>query len=167
LSEKSTKVAGVPSGGRRPAETEGPSLGGFLADAREKRGASREDVVRETRIPDHYVRMMESNDYSTISDQLYVLPFLRRYASFLALDPEETAMRFVREVQRADSTPSARSLEPFEMDRRKRRNWTGPAIATALIAVIVGAWLTQSHHRRQAGAAAASNATSDEKTAAP
>jgi hypothetical protein len=161
LSGKVAEAAGVPSSGKPKAE--GPTLGGFLTRARESRGATREDVVRETRLPDHYLRMMESDDYSMISDQLYMLPFLRRYASFLELDPDEIAMRFVREVQRADNAPAPRMLEPIEINRRKRRNWTAPAIATALIAVIVGAWLAQSHYRRASDSA---NAAIDEKASA-
>jgi cytoskeletal protein RodZ len=150
------------TGGRDP-EGQRPSLGSFLTGARESRGISREAALNETRIPENYLRMMESNDYSMISDQLYMLPFLRRYARFLELDPEEIAMRFVREVQRADNTPTPRTLEPFEMDRPRRRNWTGPALATALIAVIVGAWLVQAHHRRAGGVGAAASAAVDEK----
>ncbi|MBF6568840.1 MAG: helix-turn-helix domain-containing protein [Candidatus Binataceae bacterium] len=79
------------------------SLGAFLTTVREKRGVSREQVVSQTRIPGNYIAMIESDNYSAISDQLYVVPFIRRYATFLELDPEETAMRFVREVQRAES----------------------------------------------------------------
>lgn len=162
MSDKGAAIVAVPSdaGSKVGSKVEGeaPSLGGVLAGARERKGATREDVVRETRIPDHYLRMMESNDYSMISDQLYMLPFLRRYAAFLSLDPEEVGMRFVREVQRADGTQSARTIEPIEMDRRRRRNWTGPVIAAALVAVLIGAWLAQSRHRHLAGPTAAANA---------
>jgi cytoskeletal protein RodZ len=164
VSEKRAEQVAVSSGGK--PEGQRPSFGVFLAQTRESRGVSRDAVVRDARIPEHYLRMMESNDYSMISDQLYMLPFLRRYASFLELDPEEMAMRFVREVQRAESTPSARSLEPFEMDRRKRRNWTGPALVTALIAVIIGAWLVQAHHRQASGVGSAASAAVDEKASA-
>ncbi|MGH7837603.1 MAG: helix-turn-helix domain-containing protein [Candidatus Binataceae bacterium] len=166
MREKGAEPVRVSSSDEGQAESTTPSLGSFLAGARESRGMSRAELVRDARIPDYYVRMIESNDYSMISDQLYVLPFLRRYASFLELDPEAIAMRFVREVQRADNTPSTRGLEPIEMDRHARRNWTGRALVTALVAVIVGAWLMQTHHRRAAGVGSAASAAVDEKTAA-
>ena len=124
------------------------SLGKLLANARERRGLSREDAITETRIPDHYLRMMESNDYSMISDQLYLLPFLRKYAVFLQLDPEEIGMRFVREVQRADNNPPpVRLAEPLDkVHRRKRHNWTGIIVVIGLLAVIVGAYIAESRH---------------------
>jgi cytoskeletal protein RodZ len=163
MSEKSAESVAVSSGHSGQSESDRPSLGGYLTHVRESRGASLDDVARNTRIPQHYMRMMESNDYAMISDRLYMLPFLRRYATFLELDPEETAMRFVREVQHADNTPSPRTLEPFEMDQRKRRNWSGAALVTALIAVIFGAWLMQARHRHADGVGSAASAAVDEK----
>ena len=142
------------------------TLGKFLAEARERRGVSCEQAIRETKIPTHYVQMMESNDYSLISDQLYVLPFLRRYAEFLKLDPEAITMRFVREVQRADNTSSGRSIEPIEMDRPRaigrRRGWSRPVVAAALLAAIWFAWIVESRHHRAAVDNPAPGATSDQ-----
>ena len=151
---------------RPKPETDAPTLGTFLVGARERRGLSRDDAVRETRIPNHYVQMMESNDYSLISDQLYVLPFLRRYATFLALDPEETVMRFVREVQRADNVPPVRSIEPIEMDRpragSRSRGWNRPAIVVAVIAGLLAAWLAESRYRHAAADAPVAKAATDQ-----
>lgn len=147
------------SGGREPAAD--TSLGHFLVAAREQRGLSREQAVKQTRIPEHYLKMLESNDCSMISDQLYLLPFLRRYSTFLQIDPEETAMRFVREVQRADNNPSTARIDtPLGPRRRKRRNWNGIAIVTLLLAVIVVAYLAESRHRESADNAAPASALS-------
>ncbi|HJU28283.1 MAG TPA: helix-turn-helix domain-containing protein, partial [Candidatus Binataceae bacterium] len=143
------------------------SLGKALASAREARGVSREDAAKETRIPGHYLAMMESNDYSKISDQLYMLPFLRRYAQFLELDPEESAMRFVREVQRADNSPSpARLAEPLDdLHRHKRRSRTGAIVVIALIGMIAAAYVAESRHREPA--ASSSTAVTQALPAAP
>jgi cytoskeleton protein RodZ len=47
--------------------------------------------------------MIETDDYELISDRLYLVPFLRRYATFLGLDAEEIASRFVSNVQHAEA----------------------------------------------------------------
>lgn len=151
-SVREKKAQAMTSESLKPEGDGDSSLGRILAGTRERRGLSRDDVAKETRIPGHYLRMMESNDYSKISDQLYMLPFLRRYAEFLQLDPEETAMRFVREVQRADNNPSPMRLaEPLDnIHRPKRRSWTGIIVIIGLVAVVVGAWLAESRHQDSA-----------------
>jgi cytoskeletal protein RodZ len=143
------------------------SLGESLVAARERRGLSQEAAVQEAHIPAHYLRMLENDDYRLISDQLYLLPFLRRYSSFLDLDPDETTMRLLREVQRADNAPSPVQLdEPLDDIRHpRRRNWSKPIMFGGLIAVIIGAYIVQSHHE-DADTIPASTAQSSQVTAA-
>ncbi|MGH7987221.1 MAG: helix-turn-helix domain-containing protein [Candidatus Binataceae bacterium] len=121
------------------AEEGDSNLAKLLLAAREKRALSRDEVVSQTRIPAHYLRMMESSDYAPIADQLYVVPFLRRYAVFLGLDPEETAMRFVHEVQRADNAPAARMYAPVVVARKRRRRFLPLMLVVVLFALV--AWL--------------------------
>jgi hypothetical protein len=129
------------------------SLGAFLIAAREGRGLTADDVARETRLPRHYLRMMETNDYSEISDQLYLVPFLRRYASFLDLDQEDVAMRFVREVQRADGNPGpARLDQPLVAEPRRHRGWTGAIVVIGLLVAAASLYIYESDRHRQVSA---------------
>jgi len=84
------------------AESE-PSLGHLITETRERKGLTREQVATEAHLPPHYVKMIETDSYDMISDRLYLVPFLRRYATFLGLDAEEVASRFVSNVQHAES----------------------------------------------------------------
>src|SRR5436190_444118 len=63
--------------------------------------------------------MIETDNYGLISDRLYLIPFLRKYATFLGLDPEEIASRFVGEMQHAESNV-VRMSEPITMVSRRR-----------------------------------------------
>jgi cytoskeletal protein RodZ len=131
------------------ADNSGESnLGRFLVEARERRSVGQDAAVKETRIPGHYLRMLESNDYSKISDQLYLLPFLRRYATYLALDPEEIAMRFVREVQRADNLPPSRIDEPLLIEPRRNYNWLAIGGVVVLLAIIAFTYSAISRHHQ-------------------
>ncbi|MGH7948542.1 MAG: helix-turn-helix domain-containing protein [Candidatus Binataceae bacterium] len=78
------------------------TLGAYITGVRTQKSLSRDQVVAQTRIPAHYINMIETDNFTLVADQLYLLPFVRRYAEFLGLDGEDTAMRFVREVQRAE-----------------------------------------------------------------
>ena len=81
----------------------GPSVGQLTTEARERKGLTREQVAAEAHLPPHYVKMIETDNYDMISDRLYLVPFLRRYATFLGLDAEEIASRFVSNVQHAEA----------------------------------------------------------------
>ena len=112
------------------------SLGQFITDARERKGMTREQVVAESHLPAHYVKMIETDNYGMISDQLYLVPFLRRYATFLGLDAEDVASRFVSQVQHAEST-AVRISQPLTMVVKRRRVARGIAFAVLIAAVIV------------------------------
>ena len=137
-----------------PAE---PRLGLVLSVARERRGIAQDAAIKDTGIPAHYLRMLESNDYSKISDQLYLLPFLRRYAIYLALDPEEIAMRFVREVQRADNLPPIRIDAPLFPEQRRQYNWIAIGGVVVLLAIIVFAYTAIANHHAEGTVPATSN----------
>jgi len=131
-------------------DTAEQSLGTFLIAAREGRGLTADDVVRESRLPLHYLRMMETNDYSEISDQLYLVPFLRRYAGFLELDQEDVAMRFVREVQRADGNPGPPRLDqPLVAEPRQHRGWTGAIVVIGLLVMAASVYIYEANRHRQ------------------
>ena len=116
------------------------SLGAIITLAREARGFSREQAAKASSIPAYYLTMIETDDYSAIADQLYLLPFLRRYAVFVALEPEEVASRFIRDVQRADMNPG-RASEPIAMfEPRKPFPWRIVMTVAWAILVVAGGW---------------------------
>ena len=140
-------IGPLANGAPKNAESTEPSLGMYLLASREKRVVTREDAARDTRIPAHYLRMMESNDYSMIADQLYLLPFLRRYAEYLGLDSEDVAIRFVREVQRAENSPlPTLPSTGLDSDRVPSNRWA--ILGAIAIIALIGGWmlLHQRHH---------------------
>ena len=139
----------TPSSEQPNAGAEGEvSLGKILSAARERRGISRAEAVAKTRIPAHYIEMIESNDYGLISDQLYLLPFLRRYAAFLNLDGEEIAMRFVREVQRAEGAAVPRMSEPLALQENKSARWGKVTLLIILLSAIIVLYVIASRRNR-------------------
>jgi cytoskeleton protein RodZ len=95
-----------------------PSLGQLITETRERKGMTREQVATEARLPPHYVKMIESDSYDLISDRLYLVPFLRRYATFLGLDAEEIASRFVSNVQHAEANVVRISQEITMLEKK-------------------------------------------------
>jgi hypothetical protein len=139
----------------RGADGAETTLGMHLLTSRERSGIKREDVVRDTRIPAHYLRMLEGNDYSMIADQLYLLPFLRRYAEYLGLDSEEIAIRFVREVQRSENSPGTAASNLAGTDEGALSNRWAVVGALAIIALIASWMILQRHHASPDGSSQA------------
>jgi cytoskeletal protein RodZ len=79
------------------------TLGQLMTETRKHLGLSRDQVSEQTHIPAYYVRMIESDSYDAIPDQLYLLPFFRRYADFLGLDAQKVVSRFIFDFEKAEN----------------------------------------------------------------
>lgn len=99
----------------------------YIRGKREQKGLTLEQVEEATRIPRHYLQILEgSGDDRLVSDRLYMVHFLRGYAAFLEVEEEALAAQFVREN---------RQQEPADIiPVRKRPSWK--AVATATLAIL-------------------------------
>lgn len=88
-----------------PPEPAGP--GSRLRAAREARGLSYQDVEAATRIRARYLEAMERGTYDVMpGGEAQVRGFLRRYAAFLNIPPEEIITLYERETHREAVLPS-------------------------------------------------------------
>jgi cytoskeleton protein RodZ len=138
VADKKINIAADPStaGKDIPKEPE-QTLGQMIAQTRERKGLTPEQVVLGAHLPAHYVKMIETDNYGLISDELYVVPFLRKYATFLGLDAEEIASRFVRDVQHAESNV-VRISQPLTIARKRSGSrWRNFAFLLVTLAVLL------------------------------
>jgi cytoskeletal protein RodZ len=77
------------------------TVGELLREARTERGFSLADAERETKIRQKYLSALEEDDVASLPGPLYVRGFLRKYALFLGIDPDE-----LLQLYDAQSTPS-------------------------------------------------------------
>ncbi|HZC44846.1 MAG TPA: helix-turn-helix domain-containing protein [Candidatus Acidoferrum sp.] len=117
------------------------TLGQLMTEFRKHSGLSREQVAEQTHIPAYYVRMIESDTYDAIPDQLYLLPFFERYAIFLGLDAQKVVSRFIRDFEKAEnelSEPPAAKITTADVLLRWRKYAAPAAIAVILLPCV--AW---------------------------
>ncbi len=74
-----------------------PSLPEVLHAAREQKGVDLYRAERDTKIRARYLAALERGDYRELPGQVYATGFLRNYAVYLGLDPEETLAMWRRE----------------------------------------------------------------------
>ena len=111
------------------------TLGQLMTETRKHLGLSREQVSERTHIPAYYVRMIESDSYDAIPDQLYLLPFFRRYAEFLGLDAQKVVSRFILDFEKAENEVAA-TAAPTAYAKALLK-WRQIATATVLGAILL------------------------------
>lgn len=84
--------------GDRPELTpSGPALPDRLAAARERKGVDLTRAERDTKIRARYLNALERGDYRELPGAVYTKGFLRNYAIYLGLDPEDVLRQWRRE----------------------------------------------------------------------
>ena len=89
-------------------------LGLSLREAREGLGISLAEAEDRTRIRQKFVAAMETEDWDALPGEVTTRGFLRKYATFLGLDPDTTVAQYQR---RANIAPGAGDLTEPTVER--------------------------------------------------
>src|SRR5579862_7758058 len=122
-----------------------PALGERIRATREARGLSLSDVAEQIRIRSVYLAAIEDQNWSAIGAPVYVRGFLRTYARYLGLDPEEAVSEFAAASgQPASSAAPGRSagLEPREQRSLRPILWVAGIIAAGLVGFVIYLYLS-------------------------
>ena len=82
----------------------GPPLPERLYAARERKGVDLYRAERDTKIRAHYLAALERGDYTELPGAVYTKGFLRNYALYLGLDPEDVLLQW--RLERSDPEPA-------------------------------------------------------------
>ncbi len=74
--------------------TPAPAVGELLQAAREKKGVDLYRAERDTKIRARHLSALEDGDYESLPGAVYTKGFLRNYAVYLGLDPEELVAKW-------------------------------------------------------------------------
>jgi len=124
--------------------TPAPQLGDMLQLARERKGVDLFRAERDTKIRLKYLAALEDGHFQDLPAPVYTKGFLRNYAMYLALDPEEVLQRWRDEmiqlqgrksVQRPTVAPPPR---PISAPRRSVTFSAGWLMALLVMAAVLG-----------------------------
>ncbi len=92
-------------------------LGRLFAQKREQLGVSVADISESTRISQRILDAFEQGDLSHLPHPVYAKGFIKNYAKFLGLDPQESVRVLMRELQpdMGHETLAAREISLKEM----------------------------------------------------
>jgi cytoskeletal protein RodZ len=127
-------------GDRAYAPEAGPTLPQRLVAARERKGVDLLRAERETKIRARYLAALESGDYADLPGAVYTKGFLRNYALYLGLDPEDVTRQWKRE--RGDLSIPAEPLSvPRPLEAPRQGFTISPVLVVAgLLVVLIAAF---------------------------
>jgi cytoskeleton protein RodZ len=137
--------------GGRLAENSGRNvqmaeLGEILRQAREAKGLSLAQVEEATKIRSAYLQALEEGEYDLLPAAVYVKGFLKNYAQYLGMDPQEVLSLYQEPggVTAATSVPRLldEPLEPVTL----RRWWPLGFLLLAIAALAIGWWGYQRYY---------------------
>ena len=126
--------------GRSPAAELAPGLPERLLAARERKGVDLYRAERDTKIRARYLAALERGDYRELPGAVYTKGFLRNYALYLGLDPDEVLLQWRRE--RGDPRePQAVIAVPRPIAAPRRGMTFSPSLVVFALLTIVRAGL--------------------------
>ena len=120
------------AGDRLEAVDGSPSLPDRLAMAREKKGVDLVRAERDTKIRVRYLSALEQGDYRDLPGAVYTKGFLRNYAIYLGLDPEDVLRQWRRERGDA-SSPEPVIVPPRPLEEPSRPLRFSPSVVVAAL----------------------------------
>lgn len=133
--------SGREPGDQPPRAAPGPiTPGEILRTARLKRRISLVEAEQATRIRQRYLQALEDDDYSVLPTGVYSVGFLRNYAIYLGVPPEDV-LGGVDPRRRRDRRPGVQSVAPPIQLSSPRTMWLFVAGAVVALLLLALAWL--------------------------
>ncbi len=136
--EKQTQPDRI-AGGHAAGLAIGPDashVGAELRAARERMGVSVKAAADALKIRADYLTGLERNDHAALPALAYTIGFVRSYAAYVGLDPEELARRFREEAGRSSVGQDYMWLRPTERGRL-----SGSLLLLASLAIACAAYV--------------------------
>ncbi|MFQ5766596.1 MAG: helix-turn-helix domain-containing protein [Acidobacteriota bacterium] len=113
---------------------------------RKLREISLREISLGTKISIRYLEALERNDFASLPGGAFNKGFLRAYAAFIGLDPEEMVNHYLYELARQRETPESERNEASleDSDRRRRLLFIALGAVVSLSLLLLLWWVLPS-----------------------
>lgn len=108
----------------------GLAVGAELRSRREERNQTIRDVADVVRIQTRYIEALEEGRIDHLPGRVYALGFVRTYAEYLGLDPNDMVARFKQEAKGLESQSDLSMPEPIDEGK-------APTAAIIIVAILL------------------------------
>ncbi len=117
-------------------------LGDRLRRAREKKELTLARVEEELRIREKFLKALEEGHYDILPEEVYARGFVRNYAAYLGLDPEEALALYLEDKAPFQATippprPMSPSMKPTVDAPPMSASWLNPVWAIVIAVAIM------------------------------
>ncbi|HWP47425.1 MAG TPA: RodZ domain-containing protein [Candidatus Limnocylindrales bacterium] len=115
------------------------SFGKLLKEERELRGITLEEVADYTKVNLRYLKAIEEDDLKSLPAATFVRGFLKSYAKFIGLNPEETVFNFDQFVNSLSKDPQPPFLQTSPSSKKGTKAFSiFIAVLVPLLILILG-----------------------------
>lgn len=107
-------------------------FGRYLLSQRQLRGLSLDDIAKQTKIPPTLIGALEQGQAERFPERVFVLNYIRSYASAVGLSPDDAVNRF-HEIPEA---PKAERFDPAALEKDRRARASNAAWTTLLVSLL-------------------------------
>ncbi|MEA2676594.1 MAG: cytoskeleton protein RodZ [Chloroflexota bacterium] len=130
---------------RNPVEANlGPPVGETLQAARERKGVDLYRAERDTKIRLRYLSALEDGDYAELPAPVYTKGFLRNYAIYLGLEPDDILERWRDEMEQQRTATRVAVIPPpmpIVEPGGRRMHLTPSIVVAGLVGLVVIAFV--------------------------
>lgn len=112
-------------------------FGRYLQIQRELRGLSVDEIASKTKIPPTLIGALESGQAERFPERVFVLNYIRSYASVVGLSPDDAVNRF----HEIPESPKAEHFDPAALETVRRAHASSAVWSSVAIAVLLGSAL--------------------------
>jgi cytoskeletal protein RodZ len=117
-------------------EEDGDSFGGWLRQQREIREMTLREISDVTKISLRYLEALEQNRFEALPAQVFAKGFLREYARYVGLDPDEVVNYFM--VARQELEPEGASTRRLPSRLHSSTHWAYGLVLTGVVVALFG-----------------------------
>ncbi len=129
-------------------DPDGGSFGSWLRRQREVREITLREIAQESKISLRYLEAIEQDRDDVLPAQVFVRGFLREYARFVGLDPDEVVNFHMASRSNEEDVEDEASPRISERQSGVRPIWLLAALALVLVVIAGFSYLTRSREGR-------------------
>jgi cytoskeletal protein RodZ len=112
------------------------SIGDKLRGEREQKGFTIEQIARDTNIAKRYLEALEKEDFAVFPGDPYLIGFLRNYAEYLGIDPDEMVSLYKNFTIQSQPVPMDELLDK----KRPTKIWLISLIVVVFLGLVAGGY---------------------------